>query len=156
MRSQFSGWLVRGGAGALVLLVAITSWQIFGRFVLNSSPSWTEQTSLLLMLWFVMLGAASGVREGYHIRIALFEQRLGQHSARWLRRGIALIVGLLGLAIMIYGAMLCWAFRDNAIPSLGINRSVAYLVLPISGALIVIFGIERMIDPRQDDDGGEG
>lgn len=77
MRDLFSRLLIHGGSVALVLVTGIISWQVFGRFVLNSSPSWTEQAALLLMIWYVMLGAAAGVKEGFHIRIALFEQKLG-------------------------------------------------------------------------------
>lgn len=152
MRDRISRWLIQSGALALVLVTAIISWQVFGRFILNSSPSWTEQAALLLMIWYVMLGAAAGVKEGFHIRIALFEQKLGDERAAWLRRAIAAIVTLLGLAIMIYGAMLCWSFRSNSIPSLGISRSFAYLPLPISGALMAVFGIDRALHPRPDEE----
>jgi TRAP-type C4-dicarboxylate transport system permease small subunit len=152
MRDLFSRLLIHGGSVALVLVTGIISWQVFGRFVLNSSPSWTEQAALLLMIWYVMLGAAAGVKEGFHIRIALFEQKLGRSKAATLRRGIALIVTLLGLAIMVYGAMLCWSFRGNSIPSLGISRAFAYLPLPLSGALMAMFGLDRVLHPRPDEE----
>ena len=150
MRNRLAEWLIHGGSIALVLVTAIISWQVFGRFVLNSSPSWTEQAALLLMIWYVMLGAAAGVKEGFHIRIALFEQKLGEQRAAWLRRGIAVVIALLGLAIMVYGAILCWSFRGNSIPSLGLSRSFAYLPLPLSGALMAVFGIDRALHPRPD------
>ena len=51
----------------LVLMTVFVAWQVFGRYVLNQSPSWTEPASLLLMSWFILLGSAVGVREGNHL-----------------------------------------------------------------------------------------
>ncbi len=56
-------WLA--GLG-LVLMTAFVAWQVFGRYVLNRSPSWTEPAAVMLMSWFIFLGAAVGVRENYH------------------------------------------------------------------------------------------
>ena len=140
-----SDWLIRIGSFGLVAMTAIIGWQVFGRFVLNSSPSWTEQASLILMIWYVMFAAAAGVYEGFHIRIALIEDRLGDAAAP-LRRVIAAIVLLLGLVLLIYGADMVWLVRNNTIPSLGISRSVAYVPLPISGLLMALFALPQIID----------
>ena len=49
------------------LMTAIVAWQVFCRYVLNDSPSWTEPGAIMLMSWFIFLGAAVGVRENYHL-----------------------------------------------------------------------------------------
>ena len=149
MGRTVSDWLVRFGALGLVVMTAIVGWQVFGRFVLASSPSWTEQASLVLMIWYVMFAAAAGVYEGFHIRIALIEERFGER-ARGLRRVVAAIVALMGLVLLVYGLQLCWQVRGNVIPSLGISRAVAYVPLPVSGLLMTIFALGRMISGAAD------
>ena len=149
MGRTVSDWLVRFGALGLVVMTAIVGWQVFGRFVLASSPSWTEQASLVLMIWYVMFAAAAGVYEGFHIRIALIEERFGER-ARGLRRVVAGIVALMGLVLLVYGLQLCWQVRGNVIPSLGISRAVAYVPLPVSGLLMTIFALGRMISGAAD------
>ena len=149
MGRTVSDWLVRFGALGLVVMTAIVGWQVFGRFVLDSSPSWTEQASLVLMIWYVMFAAAAGVYEGFHIRIALIEERFGER-ARGLRRVVAGIVALMGLVLLVYGLQLCWQVRGNVIPSLGISRAVAYVPLPVSGLLMTIFALGRMISGAVD------
>lgn len=139
-----SGWLIRLGSAGLVVMTVIIGWQVFGRFVLDASPSWSEQASLVLMIWYVMLASAAGVYEGFHIRIALLEETLGPRAAP-LRRVIAAIVALMGLVLLIWGAQLCWLVRTNVVPSLGISRAVVYLPLPISGLLMVLFAAPRII-----------
>ena len=149
MGRTVSDWRVRFGALGLVVMTAIVGWQVFGRFVLDSSPSWTEQASLVLMIWYVMFAAAAGVYEGFHIRIALIEERFGER-ARGLRRVVAAIVALMGLVLLVYGLQLCWQVRGNVIPSLGISRAVAYVPLPVSGLLMTIFALGRMISGAAD------
>ncbi len=49
------------------LMTVFVAWQVFCRYVLNDSPSWTEPGAVMLMSWFIFLGAAVGVRENYHL-----------------------------------------------------------------------------------------
>lgn len=149
-----TGWLIRSAALGLVAMAAIVIWQVFGRFVLDSSPSWTEQAALVLMIWYVMFASAAGVHEGFHIRIALLEERLGPRAVP-LRRGTALILLAVGLVLLVYGAQLAWLVRGNDMPSLGISRAVAYIPMPISGLLMAIFALPQVLDgkPRGADRG---
>ena len=58
--------LFTAGAG-LVLMTIMVAWGVFGRYVLNDTPIWVEAGSLFLMSWFILLGAAVGVRESDHL-----------------------------------------------------------------------------------------
>ena len=156
MAATLSRWLIGFGSIGLLAMTAIIGWQVFGRFVLNSSPSWTEQASLIMMIWYVMFAAAAGVYEGFHIRIALLEEKLGDR-ARPLLRIVALVIGAIGLVLLVYGAQLCWAVRGNVVPSLGVSRAVAYVPLPVSGLLMTWFALPQLLTGRHPaDDGGEG
>lgn len=134
-------WLAALG---LVAMTAIIGWQVLGRFVLNASPSWSEQASLVLMIWYVMLASAAGVYEGFHIRIAVLEERFPRRGAILRRIGAAVTMAL-GLVMLIYGMQLVWAVRGATLPSLGISRAVAYLPLPLAGAMIVLFSLPLML-----------
>ena len=62
--SRICMWL---GVSGLVLLIAAVTWQVFGRYVLNNTPTWAESLSLLLVLYVTMFGVAVGVRDAGHI-----------------------------------------------------------------------------------------
>ncbi|WP_199178519.1 TRAP transporter small permease [Acidimangrovimonas sediminis] len=51
----------------MVVLIAIFGWLVFGRYVLNNTPTWVEQVSLLLVVWITFLGAGVGVRQKLHL-----------------------------------------------------------------------------------------
>ena len=45
----------------LVVLTVIFGWLVYGRYVLNSTPTWVEQVSLLLVMLIGFLGASVGI-----------------------------------------------------------------------------------------------
>ncbi len=75
-------WLA--GIG-LVAMTVIVAWQVFCRYVLNDSPSWTEPGAVMLMSWFIFLGAAVGVRENYHLGFDVLLYVLPKAGKKWLR-----------------------------------------------------------------------
>ncbi|WP_341991601.1 TRAP transporter small permease [Azorhizobium sp. AG788] len=132
------------GAG-LIAMTAAVFWQVIGRYVLNDSPSWTEPLSLLLMSWFILLGAAVGVREGDHLG---FE--IGLHYASPpVRRAMEVFTHLL---VMGFGSAMAWYGWDLAAGTwsakmAGVNlpQGVDYLPLVGGGALIALFSLEKLL-----------
>src|SRR3546814_8616316 len=47
----------------LVLLVACFGWLVFGRYVLNATPTWVEQVALLLIVVITFFSTASNRSE---------------------------------------------------------------------------------------------
>lgn len=144
MMNRIAGWLVRIGAAGLIVMTGVIGWQVFGRFVLDSSPSWTEQFALILMIWYIFITAAAGVWERFHIRIEIFEHRLEPVQVRWLRILIHGVIAVFGLVLLVFGAQLAWLVREHVIPSLGVSRAVAYLPIPLAGLLTIAFSVARI------------
>ena len=82
--SQLSKWVSSFG---LLLMTGIVVVQVFARYVLNDSPIWAEQAALLLMIWYVFIAAAAGVREGFHIKIVVIAEALPVRLQRWITGG---------------------------------------------------------------------
>lgn len=150
-----SAILLYAGAAGLILMTAIIGWQVFGRFVLNDSPSWAEQAALVLMIWYVFFAAAAGIREGFHIRIVALESAVPARVRRAMRFTAHMIVGACGVALAIWGGELVVRTWSHVIPTLGLPRGVAYLPLPLSGVLILLFTIERLIEDAAGEDTDE-
>ena len=141
--------LIGIAATGLVVMTAIIGWQVIGRYILSSSPSWTEQAAQVLMIWFAFLAAAAGVREGFHIRIVALEEALPPRARRIMQAVAAVVVAACGLAMLVMGGELVARTWSHTIPSLGLSRGLAYLGLPISGALIFVFAIEKLVAPER-------
>lgn len=141
-----SGVLIAVAAFGLVAMVIIIAWQVFGRYVLHSSPSWSEQAAMTLMIWFVLLAAAAGVREGFHIRIVAVEEAVPPAVRKGMRILADLLMAACGVAMMVWGGEMVVRTWSHVIPSLGLPRGLAYLGMPISGALITLFSLERIVE----------
>src|SRR5688500_3013796 len=132
------------GAG-LVAMSLIVLWQVFVRFVLNWGQAWTELTSIMIMSWFIFLGAAVGVRENYHLGFDVLLYVLPKGSKKVLRTLSDIVVTAFALGMIVYGVDLMklqWAER---MPGLGISGAFRYLPLVAGGVLIVLFSLERMV-----------
>lgn len=134
-------WL--SGIG-LAAMTAVVAWQVFGRYVLNQSPSWTETSSVLLMGWFIFLGASVGIREGYHLSFDVLLHVLPPSGQRFLNMLSDLVVTAFGGGMAIYGTMLAWGTWDGTMPGLGLPSGFTYLPVVCGGLLVVIFSLERI------------
>ena len=129
----------------LVIMTLVIAWQVFGRYVLNASPVWSESVALITMLYFVLLAAAVGVYEQFHLGFRLFVSML---PARF--KTTVYVLGQ--VLVLIFGAAMAWngislaEYTDShVIPTLGISRSVAYWPFVICGVLIVVFSFVRCV-----------
>src|SRR4249920_1585310 len=99
--------LARWGAyfsvAGLVAIVAIVAWQVFGRYVLNSSPTWTENLALVLILYVTLLGAAVGVRDAGHIGMDSLLVMLPDHVREKIELVIDVLVAVFGVAMVYNG-----------------------------------------------------
>lgn len=139
-------------AAGLLAMTAIISWQVFGRFVLNSSPSWTEQTALMLMIWYVLLAASVGVHERFHIQILAIRSKFGTRGQSVLEKCADVVVGLCALGMVVFGLQLVTGTWNQAIPGVGLPRGVAYLAVPICGLFSLSFLAEHQLAPTMSDE----
>jgi TRAP-type C4-dicarboxylate transport system permease small subunit len=128
----------------LLLMTIIVFWQVFTRYVLNWSNSWTEVAALLLMSWFIFLGAAVGVRENFHLGFDVLLYILPKGSKAVLRTVSDLVVIAFAIGMVVFGAQLVRLQWPAKLPSLGITEAVRYLPMVGGGVLIVLFSLERI------------
>lgn len=136
--------LYLAGTG-LVAMTAIVFWQVFCRYVLNLSQSWTEVTAVMLMSWFIFLGAAVGIRENYHLGFDVLLYVLPEGSKRTLRTLSDFVVIAFAVGMVIYGSQLVALSWPARMPSLGIPEGTKYLPVVGGGLLIVLFSLERLV-----------
>ena len=139
-----SGALYLAGAG-LVAMSIIVLWQVIVRFILNWNNSWTEVTAVMVMSWFIFLGAAVGVRENYHLGFDVLLYVLPKGSKKVLRTISDIVVLGFAIGMIIYGITLMRLQWTERMPSLGISGAFRYLPLTVGGVLISLFSVERIV-----------
>lgn len=123
----------------ILLMTLIICWQVFSRFVLGVTPAWILELSLLLFVWIGFLGIAIGIQDNSHIQITLFIKKLPPK----LRKLVYYVQRILAMILSMFLTIEGWKFADSMknsqIPGLQISSAWTYLILPISGILVIIY-----------------
>lgn len=128
----------------LVLMTIMVAWQVYCRYVLNDSPSWTEPGAVMLMSWFIFLGAAVGVRENNHLGFDVLLYVIPKGGKRVLRTISDVVILAFGIGMIWYGWQLVALTSTAILPSLGISGSFDYYPVVAGGVLVSLFTLERM------------
>jgi TRAP-type C4-dicarboxylate transport system permease small subunit len=147
--TRFNGTIARYGmylsVAGLLAIVAIVFYQVFGRYVLNSSPTWTESLALVLVLYVTLIAAAVGVRDAGHIGMESLLVLAPQRVRERIELAIHALVLIFGAAMAYNGLVLGQSVATYKIPNLNLPEVVRYVPLVLSGVLIVLFSIEHII-----------
>jgi len=130
---------------ALVVMTVLFAWLVYGRYVLNDTPTWVEQVSHLLLMVIAFLGAAVGVRQDTHLSVVLFRSAVPS----WLRTVFVFITDVLmasfGGLMFLYGLELTQFKWKTLIPLIQVPEGLRSLPLTICGALVFVFSIGHLI-----------
>ena len=137
------GALWTAGVG-LVLMTAFIAAQVFWRYVLNDSLVWTEPASVMIMGWFIFLGAAVGIREGYHLSFDVLLYLVPHRGKMVLYTISDIAVAAFGVGMTWYGWSLAAKAANNVMPSLGISDAWSFIPIVLGGILVVLFSLERI------------
>src|SRR5690606_28716546 len=105
LRATSNAALYLAGIG-LVVMTGIVAYQVFMRFVVNASPSWTEGAAIMLMSWFIFLGAAVGVRENFHMGFDVLLYALPKGAKGYLRAISDVAVAAFAFGMVYYAGAL--------------------------------------------------
>lgn len=130
---------------ALVFLTVSFGWLVYGRYVLNSTPTWVEQSALLLIVLIGFLSAAVGIHQGTHLSVTYFVTS----SPHWLQRLFILathiILAVFGTVMMIYSYQLVLFKWGSKIPLIHLPEGLRAVPIMISGGLILLFSVGHII-----------
>ena len=129
----------------LLFIVVIVFYQVFGRYVLNSSPTWTEGFALVLVLYVTLIGAAVGVRDAGHIGMESLLVLVSDKIRGRIELVIHVLVIIFALTMIYNGFVLGQSVWSYKIPNLGLPEAIRYVPLVVSGVLIILFSIEHII-----------
>jgi len=134
---------------ALLGLVGVQGWQVFARYVINASPSWTEPVTLLLLSTAMSLGAAAAVHDNRHFGFFLLAEAMPPGLKRVVSMIPPLVIIAIGAVLAYWGMVLL--LDGLGVPAAGapLPQSIAYLPLSIGGALMVVFALQRLLMPTK-------
>ena len=131
---------------AIFIMSLIIPYSVFARYILGTGSSWPEPIAVLLMVVFTFFGAAAAYRARAHIAVAMVTSRLPVKIQPILARFIDLLMLVVSIFMVWYGAKLCigtWGQTIGQLPWMPVG--VTYLPLPLGGLLTLIFIVEHIV-----------
>lgn len=142
MLCRISLWLA--GAGLAVMTVIVFA-QVFMRYVVGDSLLWVEPTAILLMSWFIFLGAAVGVHENFHMGFEVLLYFLPDRFGRLMQALSNLSVLVFAICMVVYGWQLMVKTWGSSVPIIKLPGGFTYMPLFAGGVLMTLFSIEHVL-----------
>ena len=120
------------------LMVIVGGLQVFNRFVLNSSLSWSEEFQKFSHIWIVYLTLAIGYRRGSHINMRVLVDRFPPFFQKVMAALNDCLWMVLALSLIYYTSVIMKVAKFQTTPGLGIKMSYVYLGLMLGGCYLAI------------------
>lgn len=134
-------------AGVMLVAICIIVFAgVFFRYFLHIGLGWTEEAARYLQVWMTFIGATVAVKRWSHFQLLIVNDRI---PASWRRAtrifALCVVIGLAAVMI-VNGAEITEISWTQTSPIMSWNFGYLYLVVPVSGALMMGFAVRHLID----------
>jgi TRAP-type C4-dicarboxylate transport system permease small subunit len=134
-------WLVAAIFGVIVVIALL---QVFHRFALNSSLSWSEELQIFGHIWIVFLGIPIAYRRGAHLYIETFCDKLPAAPRAAFNLLVELTWAAFALSLMVLGWMVVRVAHLQGSPGLEVPMSYPYAGMVLGGAYLMVVALRRL------------
>lgn len=144
---------------ALICITFSFGWLVFGRYVLNDTPTWVEHTTIILIGVITFLMMAANQKHGKNLAVGILIDRIAPGPRAYALAAIDILVVIMGITIAIYGYRLAIFNASQRIPMLGISEGIRMIPLMVGGAALALFStvdaIERITNTKSEEGGSD-
>ncbi|MEM6771445.1 MAG: TRAP transporter small permease [Bacteroidota bacterium] len=129
------------------LLVLDVLWQVFGRYVLGQSFSFTEEFARFALIWLTILGAAYLNGKQEHLAMDYWLNKLPPDQREQRRGIIEVLMAVFALVVMVIGGgnLVYTTFSLGQVSAaMGLPLGGIYAIVPISGLCILFFSFYNL------------
>lgn len=130
-------------------IVLITLAAVWWRYVVNAPIAWIEQVSNILFIWITFIGAAVLYRQKLHIGVDMFIEML-KGRARQVMFWVIEVANLVFIIVLfVYSLKLSIDVLPDTYGALDISPAFFYFAAPVSCAMMMLYFIEKIVDPSR-------
>jgi TRAP-type C4-dicarboxylate transport system permease small subunit len=148
-------------ASIVMLIVSVSTgfYQVVTRFVIGVPSTWSEITTISLMIWAVLLASGPGFRYGMMMSVDVIHTLIPKKYIIYLELPIAISNLLVMLMLVWLGVELAYKVRFQNMAGLSISIAWTYAALPVGcgfasisilGRIVSLFhDRENMVNPKE-------
>jgi len=128
------------GSLVLAVMVTIAFVNVVTRYFIQLPLAFTEEITVNLFVWLVLLGTATAFRDDAHLKVVFFVDRLPAAARRW----IIAFTYLVSLAVFAVVLRLGWLqvldemWLGVVTQSLGVQTWYFTLGMPVGAAIVIV------------------
>ena len=132
-------------------MVVVGTYQIVTRYFFGRPSTVSEELLTYSFTWMALLSSALVFGKRDHMRMGFLADKITGTPRKVLESIRECLVLLLAAVVMLYGGVSIMKLTMTQVTaSLGIPMGTVYTVLPLSGALIVVYSVLNIIDLATD------
>ena len=127
-------------------MVIIGTYQILVRYIFNNPSTISEELLTYSFTWMSLFAAAYVFGKREHMRMGFLADKLSEKKLTILNVVIEIITIAFALIVMVYGGISITSLSmTQKTASLGIPMGYIYIVIPITGVVIALYGVLNVV-----------
>jgi TRAP-type C4-dicarboxylate transport system permease small subunit len=120
------------------VLTIVVLYGVFMRYVMNNSPSWTEEAARYLMVWSALIAMSIALRQNRHIGLTSLVERLwGKYTnTAFFFADIAMLIFF--IVMLVTGINMAIFVTNQRSPSMNLPMWIPYLSIPVGGFFLSV------------------
>jgi TRAP-type C4-dicarboxylate transport system permease small subunit len=131
-------------AAIFAAMVLIGFLQVFSRFVLNATPSWSEEIQIFGHIWLVFLAIPIAYRRGAHFTVEAIRQQYSTGMHKVFDLMVELLWAGFAVATAYYSYRVSLVAGRNMSPGLEIPMSYPYYGMILGSSYLLFVVIRRV------------
>ena len=130
-----------------MMMTVVGTYQIVTRYFFNSPSTISEELITFSFTWLSILSASYVFGQRGHLCMAFVYSKFTGAKRVFLDMFSELLVMVTAVMLLIYGGYVMAAENMTQLTaSLGVNMGVIYGVLPLSGLIILVYGVMNFLE----------
>ena len=132
----------------LALMSVIIVMQVFCRYVLNNSLSWSEELARYLFVWMIYIGISYGVKMDKHICVDAVYAFMPKGVKKWYAIVAYVLFLLFAVAVVYYGILVVGMqiSSGQVSPAMGLPMQYVYAAPTVGMILTSIRLIQKIVE----------
>ena len=140
--------ILSGAAAALLAFMSLLAvYQVFMRYIMKNPSTMSEDILSYSFVWISLIATALVFGERDHMNLTFFLDKgtpIVKLMLSLLSESLVMIIAF--MVFVVGGKKFMNVGAIQVSPTLGITMDLVYLILPVSGVLIILFSVINMIE----------
>jgi len=131
-------------ATTFLLMVLVGGLQVFCRYILGSSLSWSEEFQKYAHIWIIFLAIPMGYKYKAHIGMNVLLDKMPKWWQKYFKVFVDLLWLVFGLILVVYTAKIMHFTRMQSSPAMGIRMDIIYFCIMLGGAYVIFLALRKL------------